>query len=524
MDDVTVVIPIHRDGNKEWLQQAIQSFPAGTPFKVAENDGELGEALNAAVAEVETEFFLPFGSDDVAEPGMLEMLRSLIWDVDVAYPAMILTDEELRPIGYHQADPFCPIRLLTWNYVSGAPLLRKSAVLAVGGWRELEGLEDWDLFVRMYRNGARFKPVPEAMFRYRQVPGSRNRQEIGKEPFEQLKARKQREIVGEVPKAKATFYYQATPATTYWRCQLPALHLPGRCLPDVALAETDEDFYFPEHEGTAVMQFAADASWAATLLGLQHKGYRVLVETDDNYLVSSPNRKKSGWEKKIGQGRHTTQGHKWIVEQADGVIVTTETLAKAYSKLNPNVYVCPNQIEPSDWREEWEKPKDGTFRVGWFASFSHSKDERLVRRALEWASDQPDVQVVTMGLDPGWQFRRSHIPWSNDLSTYRRNLYLLDVGLGPIVPEPWSLSRSDLKALEYSMGGAMSILSDVAPYAGWQDKALMATTPKEFLRHVQWAVKNQDEAREMGRAAREHVLKERTVEKNIWRWQEAIDP
>lgn len=323
-----------------------------------------------------------------------------------------------------------------------------------------------------------------------------------------------------------TYYAQASPANAYLRCVLPARVTGGVVSPTIIYRQDDDDFDFPAHRGkAAVLQFAGDKTWAANALGMQHKGIRVLIETDDNYTVTAGRvQKRAQWGTKIGDSRHTLQGHMWIVQEAsDGVIVTSEFLGRTYRKFGKPVYVCPNQIDPSDWTD-LERP-DRPFTIGWFASLSHHDDARLVQRAMEWASRQPNVQVKTMGLNPTWwKFPRHHIPWATDLAVYRRAMFDIDVGLAPVVPTPWSLGRSDVKALEYAMGGALPILSDVEPYHWWHDKpALMAKDAKAFYHHVKWAVANQDEARALAREAKQLVLKERTIQANAWRWQEAID-
>jgi hypothetical protein len=231
-DDVTVIIPFWREkGRRDWLREAINGFPVGTKYLVAENDADLAGALNEALAMVDTEWVFRFDYDDVPGVGMLETMRSVADDVDVVYPSMMLTDEDLKPYGSFPADVFCPNRLQTWNFVSGGFLARTEMIRKAGGWRDLEVLEDWDLHIRMLRVGARFKACPNASFAYRQVEGSRNKQsKMESERFggpAGLRKHWRDQIVGTLPDVEATFYFQATPATAYWRCVLPARHLPG---------------------------------------------------------------------------------------------------------------------------------------------------------------------------------------------------------------------------------------------------------------------------------------------------------
>ena len=217
--------------------------------------------------------------------------------------------------------------------------------------------------------------------------------------------------------------------------------------------------------------------------------------------------------------RRITRSLPWV----DGIIVTTPTLGKRYRKFNPNIYVCPNQIDPADWNLSQPSEDDDVLRIGWFASPSHVQDIPRIRAALEWASGQPGVEVVTMGLNPGWKFKRRHIPWSNDMGVYRTALGQLDIGLAPVVETPWSVCRSDLKLLEYGMSETAAICSEAIPYQGYEGAHLRAKNSKEFLHHVKRLVKNRDEVKALAKENKEYVLAKRTIAGNIDRWQEAIN-
>jgi hypothetical protein len=326
-------------------------------------------------------------------------------------------------------------------------------------------------------------------------------------------------------KPLATFYPAATPATTYLRCQLPAKHLPAALCYEQKYQELDDRIVFPTQEGdTAIFQLAGDRLMAAITHHMMDQGIRVLVETDDNYRQLAPKhvRDRSGWGIQIGEKDHTLKGHAYICRHADGVIVTTKYLADAYKGLNPNVYVCPNTVDPDDWPARDDRD-DGVLRIGWVASRSHWEDAKLVSRALDWASRQPDVEVWNVGLDPGWKFRREQIEWIPDLASYRACFRLLDIGVAPVKSTPFGLGRSDVKWLEYTMGGAATVVSDNAPYSDVPDHlCLKAKDAGGFLRAVQHLVKHRDEVKQLAQEAGAYVLKERTTAAQIGCWRDAI--
>lgn len=540
-DDVTVVIPFRRGGNTDWLEQAQMGFTPGQKLLIVENDGEMAEALNDAISNhVETPWVYRFDADDVAGPLLVQQLRDAVWDgADGAYPSMVLAAEDLKPTGLFHADPFCSRRLALGNYVTGAALFRQQTFVEVGGYRHLPALEDWDLWLRMVREtGARFKPVPEAFFFYRQVGGSRNKLTA------KLMQRLADEITGDdlQEDAIATFYYGGTPMSAHLRCVSPGKYMPAISNPVYHIPSSEHEeqpaIRFPNHRGAAILQFASTQMDSLTFRWMQLNGHPLFIEVDDNYTVSGIRAaKRAGWQPNVltknAKGdtimedqRPSTEGHLRIVRSADGVICSTPYLAEVYREFNDNVWVCPNQVEPSEWPEPLVRPEgDTSIRVGWFASPSHEHDFPMIRKALIWASKRPGVRVMVMGIEVNdSEIDHVQIPWHDDWGIYRLALGGLDIGLAPIAATPWSLGRSDLKALDYAMGNACPILQDEQPYEEWVagETCLKARTPDDWLRMLKYAVYNEERRREIAQAAREYTLAERTFEKNAWRWRKAI--
>jgi hypothetical protein len=492
---------------------------------VAVNDGEMAEALNHALREVDTEWVLPFGDDDVAVENFIEEMCGVAFDADVVYPAMLLVSEDLKEIvGEHPAWPFCGNRLQQLNFVSGAFMARTDMLRKIGGWRQMDTLEDWDVHVRMYRAGARFKPCPDAVMLYRQRAGSRN-----KGLDRDMIAKWREKWVGERPEPLAHFYYQATAPTAYLRTILPARHLPGLATNDLWFSVNEQgDIRDSDIESkNVVFQFPGDQSRAYGLVVLRKNGYKVWVEVDDDYLHGEPKfMAKAGWKQKIGESTFSQEGHRWIVKHADGVFVTTEELAKRYRKVNPNVVVAPNCVDADDWDFLWQarRPEDDRMRVGWFASVSHHGDQKHIARAMEWCSQSKHAEPAVMGLDPQFKFDYVQLPWSNDMSMYRLLLHSLDVGLAPISQTIQGTGRSDIKASDYAMAGALPIVADVAPYAAWThgENCLKASSPGDFYKHVRWACTHREEARALAAEAKKWVLEHRDIRKQISIWREAL--
>jgi len=334
-------------------------------------------------------------------------------------------------------------------------------------------------------------------------------------------------------RCEATWWRQATEGGAYWRCYLPAKHLPGQCLDlseDLDLAEgADGVPYMPRMRGRAsIWQFPGEHIRAQLAAQQQEWGVRVLLECDDNYLIPAPpvpGVEPGPWKPTVREanGGYSHEAHRRIASWVDGVIVSTPFLEKQYRKVNDHVYVCPNSVDPDDWDDR--KADDGVLRIGYAASDSHRVDVAVIERAFRWASKQDGVQVFFLGVSPpNVEFRRVEVGWAQSLPEYRRLLQALDVGCCPLIENHWSAARSDVKALEYAMAGALPIVSRTEPYREWWDgPAPVATTPAEFYKTVRWCVQNRDEVKRLAREAKEYVLKNRTIQQAIWRWEEAIN-
>ena len=90
-------------------------------------------------------------------------------------------------------------------------------------------------------------------------------------------------------------------------------------------------------------------------------------------------------------------------KNVDYVTTTTTIFAKEISKMNKNVVILPNAIDPS---EDQFQPKpvksDKTFRIGWLGGSSHLADLYLIQQGLNgWMSGEgkEDSQLILCGFD-----------------------------------------------------------------------------------------------------------------------------
>lgn len=328
----------------------------------------------------------------------------------------------------------------------------------------------------------------------------------------------------------ATWWAQGNPATRYVRCEHPAKVLDGQVRsPDVVgFAGLD---VVEVNEGVAIWQILCNFARLGWVRRQLNNGVPVYAETDDDYTRWDETVANGDWTAGMPdpgpwqQYQASVELHRRASELVEGIIVSTPRLADVYSDLNPNVHVCPNSVDPDDWADPVEREEE--FHVVWMASAAHRVDQRLIAPALEWAAKQPGVRVTVVGsaiqgLD------LSRISWISSLPEYRRVMVDIapDVGVCPVRETPFARGKSDLKALEYAMSGAMPIIAKLEPYDPWRplvgECCQEAQTAEEWLEAVRWTVANQDKVREMARAARGHVLANRTIQATRQAWADAI--
>lgn len=252
--DVTVVLPCHNYG--QWVREALDSVLAQTvtPKEIVviddgstdetprvlatveerakagefscivsvlrqENRG-LSATLNSAVAAATTKYVAFVSADDRALNRFLEALVGAL-DRDqkaaFAYGKMSLFGDEE---GIYLTFPYSPGRLIfDHNYIPGAAVVRRDAYTAVGGIRNLEMHEDWDLWLAFAEAGYRGAYVPEVLYAWRRHASARNHQPVRRKLL--LRVR----VLASRPRLLARYAHLALPWTAWsvWRRLRPRL-------------------------------------------------------------------------------------------------------------------------------------------------------------------------------------------------------------------------------------------------------------------------------------------------------------
>lgn len=138
-----------------------------------ENQG-LGAARNAGIKHASGDYILPHDADNKIFPAYIEKSIAVLdqhKDVAVVYGNCRYFGEQQRELA---PGPFNLQRMMLGNYIDACAVIRKSVLEEVGYYdsMKIQGLEDWDLWLRIAFKGYRFYYINELLFEYRVISGS----------------------------------------------------------------------------------------------------------------------------------------------------------------------------------------------------------------------------------------------------------------------------------------------------------------------------------------------------------------
>lgn len=317
----------------------------------------------------------------------------------------------------------------------------------------------------------------------------------------------------------------ATPICWY-RCALPAQSLGADWCgvygtpPNVTLQTglVRRDTRVPDFEdySVVVVQQPHGQDWQRFIRKLQANGTTVLYEIDD-YLHGVSKIKGhhfGGWytKKKLAQ-------YEVCMRMCDGLIVSTDYLARRYRKFNKNVYVCRNGIDLS--RYELTIPERSTTNIGWAGATGHA--EPLVKwlngAVIPLMQRYGDTCFVSIG-GPEYaapvkrmmgEERAIGIPFTF-LETYPAAMTMLDIALAPAGRGNWYEAKSDLRWLEAGALG-IPIVADPFVYGEIENgvTGFHASDPSEAKGIIEDLVDQPELGRRVGEAARAYVHRERSA-------------
>lgn len=274
---------------------------------------------------------------------------------------------------------------------------------------------------------------------------------------------------------------------------------------------------------------------------LKQAGKKIVFDNDDTYIPDSgvPTQVEDLNGKQKLKEMHDTMNE--FMQLADLVTTTTDFLADEYYKINKNVAVLPNFVDPEDW-DEPQRNEGDKVRIGMIGSVASNKNYENIIPLLEKHQNDDRVQFVMMGMPKqahydkfinnayreemkfwkNYNVELHHFVPQNEYNEALNDLEL-DIMLIPRHDSYFNRAKSNIKFLEASMLEipviAQGFQDGKSPYQGNDGEYLrLAYTSDDFINHTEELIESKEQRRALGKQAKEYVLANYDINdhKNLW--------
>lgn len=284
-------------------------------------------------------------------------------------------------------------------------------------------------------------------------------------------------------------------------------------------------------------------------------GIPMVYETDDDYFHIPPD--NHGYNV-VNQPGIIDRYHE-ILEMADAVTVTNRELAAIVYPFNSNVHIFSNNVlymgggehlsvkkdlhleraneqgmmvipeahgsyNAPAFFERMIPEKDGFYtkklgrivRLGYSATPSHRSDVETIAGAVHKILDKygDKILFITVGdkecHDKLTQGRKRCFNIEQDMNywKYWENIRTFDIGLAPLQPNLFNMSKSQIKAVEYGSWGTVGLLPNMCTYTReftHNTNCLLYNNQKEFYNALEILINDHKLRDQLSEAARDRV-------------------
>ncbi len=283
---------------------------------------------------------------------------------------------------------------------------------------------------------------------------------------------------------------------------------------------------------------------------LKKDGKKIVMDNDDTYKDMGGIKLNDYFnEERVKRGlANVNKVMDAFTIEADLITVSTEFLAEEYRKLNKNVVVLPNYVDPFYFDEPLRN--DGEkIRIGVTGSIGMSSDLDVLNPIFKHYEHDPRVQLVFFSLpaDPKanpfvanaykdeYNFLDSmNVEWhaTVNMDKYydKLNSLKLDLMIIPRTDSYFNRCKSNLKFIESSMFEipiiAQGFKDGKSPYQVNPKDAehmVIVTDNSKWIEEIEKLITDKAKREDMGRKAKEYVLANYDINDHAHEWEEAYD-
>lgn len=332
----------------------------------------------------------------------------------------------------------------------------------------------------------------------------------------------------------------------YYRGYLPGIYSGNLVTGDFIGRQFDVEAIVAKSKAAdiIVIQRPNEPKRAYIAKSLKEMGKKVIVDNDDTYdvergvpmhLLDNDNQRDIA--------RHMSKYINDTLAIAHGATVSTPLLAEEYKKINPNVAILKNCIDPLD-EYECKANTTGKFRVGFIGSVSTNDDYVHIKEQIKELDERGDVTIVVFGIkfkdgsllpstgtDHAFWSSLKNVEWQPFVA---QNLYYwtiaqlaLDLVIIPRKEHYFNQCKSNLKFLEMSLLNipviAQGFTDGTSPYQGPDAEYMTVVTDNsEWYNKIIEIKDNHFTYKELARQAHDYVLENYNITTYWEEWVKQI--
>ncbi len=166
-DNIEIII-VNDGSTDEYVIKKLQSLEHIQNVKIFSIDnGGPSKARNFGISKSKGEYILPLDADDMISPEYIQNCVSILKNNKNISPVYCDTNHIGEILGVEKRPEWSFERLLQGPFIVNCSMFHRKAFDACGGYDEdLSGWEDYDLWIRMAKNGFVGKRIPKPLFTY----------------------------------------------------------------------------------------------------------------------------------------------------------------------------------------------------------------------------------------------------------------------------------------------------------------------------------------------------------------------
>ena len=275
---------------------------------------------------------------------------------------------------------------------------------------------------------------------------------------------------------------------------------------------------------------------------LKKAGKYIIFDNDDTYSGVPLHRLEN--EKQVQVAKEINARLNEFCAFADGVTTTTQVLADEYSKINPNVAILKNCIDPID-EFTCKKNTTGKFRVGFIGSVTSNDDYFHIKEQIRQLDARDDITIVILGVknqkgklmaskmkeDYDFWVTLKNIEWHNavNVTEYMHTVsqLALDLAIIPRKDHYFNKCKSNLKFLEMSLLHipvlAQSFPDGLSPYEPDKEYCTLVSDDSTWYSTIINIKDNYAHYKDLANKAHDYVLKEYNITTYAQEWVKQIE-